>query len=234
MRNTKGTNKKEKGRNLRLEKAKFSLLSGGYQQLLKFVDALIKLHQNSSGENNHHGRQGLSRGFDSLRHLSVVRWDAIENKPTVITYGGGAVVGVWLAAIVVGAVDSIPLLPKIMELVGLGYTGWFVYRYLLFESGRKELATDIEDIKKKIAGRHKACDELKKWTDIGWSKNDGHVVDVEGEKWDDFVKSYEFVATMFLMIPLQNETEWDKLLHSGYAKGDRSYTPSICRQTEGS
>ncbi|KAL6557150.1 Protein CURVATURE THYLAKOID 1A, chloroplastic [Orobanche minor] len=80
------------------------------------------------------------------------KWDAVENKPTVITYGGGVVVGVWLAAIVVGAVDSIPLLPKIMELVGLGYTGWFVYRYLLFESGRKELATDIEDIKKKIAG----------------------------------------------------------------------------------
>jgi hypothetical protein len=24
-------------------------------------------------------------------------------------------------------------LPKIMELVGLGYTGWFVYRYLLFK-----------------------------------------------------------------------------------------------------
>ncbi|KAJ0590346.1 putative cyanobacterial aminoacyl-tRNA synthetase, CAAD domain, protein CURVATURE THYLAKOID 1 [Helianthus annuus] len=39
-----------------------------------------------------------------------------------------------------------------MELVGLGYSGWFVYRYLLFKSSRKELATDIESIKKKIAG----------------------------------------------------------------------------------
>ncbi|CAI0469736.1 unnamed protein product [Linum tenue] len=43
-------------------------------------------------------------------------------------------------------------LPKIMELVGLGYTGWFVYRYLLFKQSRKELATDIETLKKKIAG----------------------------------------------------------------------------------
>jgi hypothetical protein len=24
-------------------------------------------------------------------------------------------------------------LPKLMELIGLGYTGWFVYRYLLFK-----------------------------------------------------------------------------------------------------
>lgn len=28
---------------------------------------------------------------------------------------------------------SSPQLPKILELVGLGYTGWFVYRYLLFK-----------------------------------------------------------------------------------------------------
>ncbi|XP_044502698.1 protein CURVATURE THYLAKOID 1A, chloroplastic-like isoform X1 [Mangifera indica] len=80
------------------------------------------------------------------------KWDAVENKSTVILYGGGAIVAVWLSSIVVSAINSIPLLPKIMELVGLGYTGWFVYRYLLFKSSRKELATDIEALKKKIAG----------------------------------------------------------------------------------
>ncbi|GFY92349.1 hypothetical protein Acr_08g0007450 [Actinidia rufa] len=80
------------------------------------------------------------------------KWDAVENKSTVILYGGGAIVVVWLSSIVIGAVNSVPLLPKIMELVGLGYTGWFVYRYLLFKQSRKELATDIEALKKKIAG----------------------------------------------------------------------------------
>ncbi|KAB5569362.1 hypothetical protein DKX38_003155 [Salix brachista] len=80
------------------------------------------------------------------------KWDAVENKSTVILYGGGAIVFVWLSSIVTGAINSVPLLPKIMELVGLGYTGWFVYRYLLFKSSRKELATDIEALKKKIAG----------------------------------------------------------------------------------
>ncbi|EXB52719.1 hypothetical protein L484_022496 [Morus notabilis] len=88
------------------------------------------------------------------------KWDAVENKSTVLVYGGGAIVAVWLSAIIVGAINSVPLatffsyhqLPKILELVGLGYTGWFVYRYLLFKSSRKELATDIEALKKKIAG----------------------------------------------------------------------------------
>ncbi|XP_022757492.1 protein CURVATURE THYLAKOID 1A, chloroplastic-like [Durio zibethinus] len=80
------------------------------------------------------------------------KWDKVENKSTVVLYGGGAIVAVWLSSILVGAINSVPLLPKIMELVGLGYTGWFVYRYLLFKSSRKELATDIEAVKKKIAG----------------------------------------------------------------------------------
>ncbi|KAL0315543.1 UNVERIFIED_CONTAM: protein CURVATURE THYLAKOID 1A, chloroplastic [Sesamum radiatum] len=37
------------------------------------------------------------------------KWDAVENKSTVIIYGGGAVVAVWLASVVVGAINSVPL-----------------------------------------------------------------------------------------------------------------------------
>ncbi|KAH0468223.1 hypothetical protein IEQ34_003256 [Dendrobium chrysotoxum] len=80
------------------------------------------------------------------------KWDAIENKTTVFIYGGGAIVALWLSSTLIGAINSVPLLPKILELVGLVYTGWFVYRYLLFKSNRKELAEDIESLKKKIAG----------------------------------------------------------------------------------
>ncbi|KAG6395036.1 hypothetical protein SASPL_145627 [Salvia splendens] len=80
------------------------------------------------------------------------KWDAVENKTTVIIYGGGSIVAIWLASTVVGAINSIPLLPKILELVGLAYIAWFVYRYLLYKSSRKELVTDIEALKNKIAG----------------------------------------------------------------------------------
>ncbi|CAK9181216.1 unnamed protein product [Ilex paraguariensis] len=89
---------------------------------------------------------------DELFNDIKEKWDAVENKSTVLLYGGGAIVAVWLSSIVIGAVNSVPLLPKILELVGLGYTGWFVYRYLLFKSSRKELATDVEALKKKITG----------------------------------------------------------------------------------
>ncbi|CAM6017053.1 unnamed protein product [Sphagnum balticum] len=80
------------------------------------------------------------------------KWDGLENKTTVVVYAGGALVALWLSSTIVGAINSVPLLPKIMELVGLTYTGWFVYRYLLFKSSRKELVEDIEDLKRKVTG----------------------------------------------------------------------------------
>ena len=91
-------------------------------------------------------------GGDELIEDLKAKWDAVDDKPTVLLYGGGAVVALWLTSVVVGAINAVPLLPKILELVGLGYTGWFVYRYLLFKESRKELVDDIETLKKKIAG----------------------------------------------------------------------------------
>ncbi|CAN6221711.1 unnamed protein product [Urochloa humidicola] len=96
--------------------------------------------------------EDTSASGDELIEDLKAKWDAVEDKPTVLLYGGGAVVALWLTSVVVGAINAVPLLPKLLELVGLGYTGWFVYRYLLFKESRKELATDIETLKKKIAG----------------------------------------------------------------------------------
>ncbi|KAI8469126.1 MAG: CAAD domains of cyanobacterial aminoacyl-tRNA synthetase-domain-containing protein [Monoraphidium minutum] len=80
------------------------------------------------------------------------KWDKVENKTGVLAYAGGAVALLWLSSTIVSAIDHIPLVPKLMELVGLGYTAWFVYRYLLFQSSREELVKDVDDLKKKIGG----------------------------------------------------------------------------------
>merc|ERR1712216_278089 len=79
------------------------------------------------------------------------KWDDTENKGQVITYVAGATVALWLSSTVVGAINAIPLLPKIMELVGLGYSAWFVYRYVLFKESRKELEQTVDDLLTKIS-----------------------------------------------------------------------------------
>jgi hypothetical protein len=94
-----------------------------------------------------------SSSFDAeeiLKDLSE-KWDAVEDKTTVALYGGGALFALYLTNSIVSTVNAIPLLPGLLETVGLGYTGYFAYRYLLTKSSRQELVADIEEIKKKIS-----------------------------------------------------------------------------------
>ncbi|MEG3833627.1 MULTISPECIES: CAAD domain-containing protein [unclassified Microcoleus] len=75
-------------------------------------------------------------------------------KP-LITVGlilaGGISIKVMLG--VLGALNDVPLVAPIFELIGMGYTGWFVYRYLLKASNRQELLTEIDSLKEQVVGK---------------------------------------------------------------------------------
>ncbi|XP_010670473.2 uncharacterized protein LOC104887519 [Beta vulgaris subsp. vulgaris] len=108
-----------------------------------------------------------------------------------------------------------------------GRTNWDRVATTLNTRTRKCItAISIKNWFTNMKEKHKAWNELKKWTGIGWSEDGCPVVDTESEKWKGFVKRYKSIATVFLKKPLQNEAEWDKILRSGYATGDRSYTPA--------
>ncbi|MEG3904576.1 glutamate--tRNA ligase [Microcoleus sp. B4-C5] len=71
------------------------------------------------------------------------------------------VIGVIIASIVslkvlLGVIDElndIPLLAPTFELIGIGYTGWFVYRYLLRSSNRQQLGQEIQALKEQVFGK---------------------------------------------------------------------------------
>ena len=52
------------------------------------------------------------------------------------------------------AINDIPLVSPVFELIGIGYSGWFTFRYLLKAPTRKELAAEIESFKKQITGKN--------------------------------------------------------------------------------
>jgi len=89
---------------------------------------------------------------DEVLKTIADKWEDTENKSAVVTYVAGAAALVWLSGTVVGAINSIPVLPKVMELVGLGYSSWFVYRYVLFKDSRKELVEQFDALKNKVSG----------------------------------------------------------------------------------
>ncbi|KAK6923336.1 Cyanobacterial aminoacyl-tRNA synthetase, CAAD domain [Dillenia turbinata] len=75
-----------------------------------------------------------------------------DDRTSIVLYSGGALAAIWLSSVLVGAIESIPLFPKLMELVGLGYTIWFSTRYLIFKKNRDELGAKIEELKQQVLG----------------------------------------------------------------------------------
>lgn len=57
---------------------------------------------------------------------------------------------------VLSAINDIPLVSPSLQLIGLSYTTWFTFRYLLKDSTRQELAAEIRLIKKQILGRQES------------------------------------------------------------------------------
>jgi CAAD domains of cyanobacterial aminoacyl-tRNA synthetase len=77
-----------------------------------------------------------------------------NNQGAVITLGlfFGVIVALKLALAILYTVNEIPLLAPTLELIGIGYTVWFVSRYLLQASARSELAGEIKGLKSEILG----------------------------------------------------------------------------------
>ena len=74
----------------------------------------------------------------------------IQVTPTTVILGGGALIALLILSKIISAIDSVPLLPNVLEIVGTGYSVWFITRYLLFKESRDELFAKFEDLKNNI------------------------------------------------------------------------------------
>ncbi|CAJ2647397.1 protein CURVATURE THYLAKOID 1D, chloroplastic-like [Trifolium pratense] len=122
-------------------------------------DGVITLEADKNGYNETVGNEDpekelLSDGdglpLDLLDKLDL-KFD-VNDTTSLAVYGGGAIVALWLTSAIVGAIDAIPVIPKLFEVVGLGYSLWFTYRYLLFKRNRDELSDKIEELKQQVLG----------------------------------------------------------------------------------
>jgi hypothetical protein len=77
-----------------------------------------------------------------------------EYKQPIITIGLllTAIIAVKVVLAVLDALNDIPLLAPTLELIGIGYSAWFVNRYLLKASKRQELAQEIDSLKQQVVG----------------------------------------------------------------------------------
>ncbi|BDI17943.1 hypothetical protein ANSO36C_37450 [Nostoc cf. commune SO-36] len=78
-----------------------------------------------------------------------------QYKQPLVTLGliVGSIVGVKVLLAILDALNDIPLVAPTFELIGIGYSAWFVYRYLLKASTRKELTSEITTLKSQVVGK---------------------------------------------------------------------------------
>ena len=69
-----------------------------------------------------------------------------ENQRLLINLGliFGAIIAFRVSLAVIAAINEIPLVAPTFELVGIGYSVWFISRYLLNTSNRQELGQKIQ------------------------------------------------------------------------------------------
>jgi CAAD domains of cyanobacterial aminoacyl-tRNA synthetase len=101
---------------------------------------------------------GVRQVLDVVAELPAYATQIYTNNKSLVTSLGlivGLIVGVKLTLAILSAINEIPLLSPTFELVGIGYTSWFVYRYLLQASTRKELTDEIDSFKSEVLGKGK-------------------------------------------------------------------------------
>ncbi|MBE9198820.1 MULTISPECIES: CAAD domain-containing protein [unclassified Nodularia (in: cyanobacteria)] len=79
-----------------------------------------------------------------------------EYKQPLVSIGliVAAIVSVKVLLAVLDSLNDIPLVAPTFELIGIGYSAWFVYRYLLKASTRKELTSEITTLKSQVVGKN--------------------------------------------------------------------------------
>lgn len=78
-----------------------------------------------------------------------------EYRKPLVTVGliFGSIVSVKLTLALLGAINDIPLLEPTFELIGLAYSAWFVYRYLLKAETRQEFGQQFNKLKQQVIGQ---------------------------------------------------------------------------------
>jgi valyl-tRNA synthetase len=109
----------------------------------------------------------LLRGKTAQRTPSEEKetiWQQVQQQITtfpkqlnqrVITWIGIALLGFFVVNLLLAFVltlEKFPLLPAFLKLVGIGYTGWFIYRFLLTQEKRQTLQQILSEKKQDIIG----------------------------------------------------------------------------------
>ncbi|XP_042409083.1 protein CURVATURE THYLAKOID 1B, chloroplastic-like isoform X1 [Zingiber officinale] len=81
-------------------------------------------------------------------------WNKLEDKYAVASLVFAGIIALWSATGIISAIDRLPIVPGVLELVGIGYTGWFIYSNLIFKPDREALLEKVKSTYSDIIGNN--------------------------------------------------------------------------------
>lgn len=97
----------------------------------------------------------LGKGVEVVSNLDTILGDFFREYRQLIVslgLGFGSIIAVKLTLALLSALNEIPLVEPILELVGLVYTAWFVTRFMLKSEKRQEFYEKFTDTKDSVLG----------------------------------------------------------------------------------
>jgi len=110
-------------------------------------------YQNGPGFDSDEAKKTVNDTVTNTGAWIKTKWEETEDKPAAVLVTLGAILVLSALSGVVNAIDRIPVVSDVIELVGVGVTGWFAYRYLVFGPDREELVQNIQVFLKKVYGK---------------------------------------------------------------------------------
>jgi CAAD domains of cyanobacterial aminoacyl-tRNA synthetase len=110
----------------------------------------------SDGESSAELKAMLGKGVEVISNLDTILGKFFnEYRQLIVSLGlvFGAIVSVKLTLALLSALNEIPLVEPLLELVGLGYTAWFVVRFMLKSEKRQEFYAKFSDTKESVLGK---------------------------------------------------------------------------------
>jgi hypothetical protein len=97
------------------------------------------------------GKQ-LSATIEVLPNYLSDFWQVYKNPIVVLGWAIASIVALKIVFAVLGAINDIPLLSPLFELVGIVCGGWFTVRYVISAESRNELGRILNSLKEYVFG----------------------------------------------------------------------------------
>ncbi|CAN6456519.1 unnamed protein product [Victoria cruziana] len=90
---------------------------------------------------------------ESILKSITSSFNSSEDRIALAGLGFAAIVVIWASSNLITVIDNLPFIPTVLELVGILFSWWFIYRYLLFKPDRQELVRIIKGSISDVLGK---------------------------------------------------------------------------------